>query len=91
MLEVDVTKHTWVVDIVEHASQVLEVVHTASTEGDQEVKGRSDGERGRADGDGLLRGQLTVGVPTPDDELRRRKQEVLNDFLSWHDTVETRM
>ena len=57
-------------------------MHTASTEGDQEVKGRGDGEGGGAHGDGLLRRQLTVGVSTLDDELRRRKQEVLNDLLS---------
>ena len=79
---------TWVVDAVEHASQVLEVVYAAGAKRHEEVERCGDRERCRAHRDRLLRGQLTVRVSTLDDELRRRKQEVLDDFLSEKKNVD---
>ena len=57
-------------------------MYAAGAERHQEVERCGDRERGGAHGDRLLRGELTVRVSTLDDELRRRKQEVLDDFLS---------
>ena len=81
-LSLGLSHHTWVVDAVEHASQVLEVVYAAGAERHEEVECGGDRERRGTDGDRLLRGQLTVRISTLDDELRRGEQEVLDDFLS---------
>ena len=72
---------TWVVHVYQHMSQTTQILHAARAQRHQQVKGRDHSQRDRTHRDGLLRGEIPVGLTTLQHDLGGWEDEVLHEFF----------